>query len=77
MWVLLGVSDDTVENETFVFFIGIFDDVQLAIQERDRRIETEGSQKKQKKSDFIIKTVSVNQAYDYDWSNNDEDEIKS
>ena len=36
MWVLLGVSDDTVEKETFVYFIGIFNDLNLATQERDK-----------------------------------------
>lgn len=73
MWVLLGVSDDTIENETFVYFIGVFDNLQLAKLERDKLITNTGS----KISDYIIKSISINNAYSYDWSNNEEDEVKN
>lgn len=72
MWVLLGISDDTVENETFVYFIGIFDNLNLAQLERDKLILNTNS----KKSDYIIKSIEINKSYNYDWSNTDEDEIK-
>lgn len=73
MWVLLGVSDNTIENETFVYFIGIFDNLNLAAQERDKIAKESNSSK----SNFIIKSVYTNKSYSYDWSNNDEDEIKN
>jgi hypothetical protein len=72
MWVLLGVSDDTVEKETFVYFIGVFDDLSIAKQRMEHLIATT---KKTKKSDYIIKSVIMNTSYSYDWSNNEEDEI--
>jgi len=72
MWVLLGVSDNTIEKETFVYFIGVFDDLNLAQLERDKLILNTNT----KKSDYIIKLVSINKSYDYTWSYNEEDEIK-
>jgi hypothetical protein len=72
MWVLLGVSDDTVEKETFVYFIGVFDDLSIAKQKVEQLIATT---KKTNKSDYIIKSVIMNNSYCYDWSNNEEDEI--
>ena len=72
MWVLLGVSDNTIENETFVYFIGTFDDLELAYLEREKLM----SSTKSKKSDYIIKSITLNKSYNYDWNNNDEDEIK-
>jgi len=72
MWVLLGISDDTVQNETIVYFIGVFDDLTIAQLERDKLILN----KKSKQSDYIIKSIKINKSYNYDWSNNDEDEIK-
>jgi hypothetical protein len=71
MWVLLGVSDDTVEKETFVYFIGVFDNLLLA----NRKLEDLMNRTYSKRSDYIIKSVNVNAAYDYNWSNSDEDEI--
>jgi hypothetical protein len=73
MWVLLGVSDDTVENETFVYFIGVFDDLQLAKLKRDKLILSTNS----KKSDYIIKPIAINTSYNYDWSNDEENDIGS
>lgn len=73
MWVLLGVSDDTVEKETFVYFIGVFDDLLLA----NRKLEELMNRTYSKRSNYIIKSVNVNAAYDYNWSNSDEDEIDS
>lgn len=71
MWVLLGVSDDTVEQETFVYFIGVFDDLSLAKAEKNRRIETDS-----KRNNYIIKPIDVNIGYDYEWSYKEEDEVK-
>lgn len=73
MWVLLGISDDTVENETFVYFIGVFDNITLAQLERDKLCLNNNT----KKSNYIIKSICINKSYNYDWSNNDEDEIKN
>ena len=71
MWVLLGISDNTAERETFVYFIGVFNELSLAQLERDKLVLTTTS----KKSDYIIKSIDINKSYNYDWSNNDEDEI--
>ena len=30
MWVLLGIRDDTIERDTYVYFIGVFDELSLA-----------------------------------------------
>ena len=65
MWVLLGVSDDTVEKETFVYFIGVFETLLLAKEELKYLMETT---KKSKKRDYIIKTIENNKSYDYEWS---------
>jgi len=73
MWVLLGLYDDTVEQETIVYFIGIFDDLSLAKDKLKKLMETTT---KTKRSDYIIKTIDINKTYNYDWSNNEEDEIK-
>jgi hypothetical protein len=72
MWVLLGVSDDTVENETFVYFIGVFDELHIAKFERDKLSQSSGS----KKSNYIIKKINVNTSYSYNWSNTEDNEIK-
>jgi len=73
MWVLLGISDNTIENETFVYFIGTFDNLELANSERDKLVS---NTKSSKKSDYIIKSITLNKSYNYDWNNSDEDEIK-
>jgi len=73
MWVLLGISDDTVEKETFVYFIGVFDDLSLIKQKVENLITTTNS----KRGDYIIKSLTINNTYNYDWSHNEEDEIKS
>lgn len=71
MWVLLGISDDTIERETFVHFIGVFDDLSIAKQHVEHLITTT----KNKKNDYIIKSVIMNTSYHYDWSNSEEDEV--
>ena len=65
------ISDDTVEKETFVYFIGIFDDLLLS----KHKLEDLMNRTYSKRSNYIIKSVNVNAAYDYNWSNSDEDEI--
>ena len=72
MWVLLGVSDDTIEKETFVYFIGIFDNLTLAKEERKRLIVTTNSNQ----DCFFIKSFIMNASYNYDWCNSDENEVK-
>jgi len=71
MWVLLGVRDDTAERETFVHFIGVFDDLSIAKQHVENLITTT----KSKRSDYIIKSVLMNTSYNYYWSNTEEDEV--
>ena len=73
MWVLLGISDNTVERETFVYFIGVFDNLSSAKQHCDSLIISTNT----KKSDYIIKSVTINTSYNYDWSYNEDDEIKN
>jgi hypothetical protein len=72
MYVLLGISNDTVEQETFVYFIGVFETLLLAKEKLNRLITTTNT----KKSNYIIKKVTKNEIYNYDWSNNEEDEVK-
>jgi len=71
MWVLLGVSDDTVEKESFVYFIGVFDDLSLAKEERKKLI----SENPSNVNNYIIKQVTVNASYYYDWSNDGEGDV--
>jgi len=71
MWVLLGVSDDTVEKESFVYFIGVFDDISLAKEERKKLI----SENPSNVNNYIIKQVTVNASYYYDWSNDEKDDV--
>ena len=71
MFVLFGTTDKTVENETVVYFIGVFETGLLALEERNGLMEKHGT----KKNDYIIKQISVNTRYDYAWSNNEVDEI--
>ena len=71
MWVLLGVNDTVIEQETIVYFIGVFDDLSLAKQKVVTLITTTNS----KRSDYIIKSLTINNVYNYDWSHNEEDEI--
>ena len=73
MFVLLGISNDTVEKDTFVYFIGVFDDLSLAKQKIEALITNTNT----KKSDYIIKSITINNSYDYYWSHSEDDEIKS
>ena len=73
MWVLLGIRDDTIERDTYVYFIGVFDELSLAKEKIKHLITTTHT----KRSDYIIKSVTINNIYDYHWSHNEEDEIKS
>ena len=73
MWILFGVSDDTVEKDTFVYFIGVFDNLSLAKDERKKLIVAT----KSNINNYIIKSVTVNTSYNYDWNNNEEDEVKN
>lgn len=72
MFIVLGVRNDTVEQESFVYFIGAFETLLLAKEKLKRLMIRTNT----KPSDYIIKKALVNTIYDYDWSNNDEDEIK-
>jgi hypothetical protein len=72
MYVLLGVSNNTVEQETFVYFIGVFETLFLVKENLNDLITTTNT----KRNDYIIKRVTKGKIYDYDWSNNEEDEVK-
>lgn len=72
MWVLLGVSYETIEQEPFVYFMGAFDDLSLAKQKLDHLITVTNT----KRCNYIIKPFTVNNIYDYHWSNLEEDEVK-
>jgi hypothetical protein len=63
MWTLLGTCWDTVEQEPFVYFIGVFDDLDLAIQTRENIVK----EKNAKRSDYMIKEIIMNKTYPYDW----------
>jgi hypothetical protein len=66
MWVLFGTHHNTVENEPYVFFIGVFDSVELANQNKDYLI---GLTRTKHHSDFFVKEVTMNQMYTHEWSN--------
>jgi hypothetical protein len=55
------------------YFIGVFDNLSLVKQKLDNLITTTNS----KRSDYIIKSLTINNLYNYDWSHNEEDEIKN
>ena len=64
MWVLFGTIHNTVEPR--VFFIGIFDSVELAKKNKEYLIELV---KPKQRSDFFVKEVKVNDMYTHLWSN--------
>lgn len=68
MWALFGVSYETVENEPFVYFIGVFDNEELAKIERQKMVDAKNA----KDYDYFIKPIVVNQTYSYDWFNDDD-----
>lgn len=68
MWALFGTSFNSVEQEPFVYFIGVFDDIQLA---HDAKTDLVLSSK-QSVHNFFIKPLSLNQTYTYEWSNYDD-----
>lgn len=66
LWVLLGTEHDTVENEPFVYFVGIYDDLTKAqekLLELDSKIEP-----KFRKQCYEIKPVEMNKDYPYSFS---------
>ena len=72
MWILFGTNHDTVENVPMIYFIGIFDNLELANRERNKLI----IQYKSNLNDYFIKkNVKINNVYDLDWSNSDTDDI--
>lgn len=72
MWVLLGLNYDTVENEPFVYFVGIFDDFEKAKLEREQQIISKNIRSRH---DFFIKAVVVNTGHEYRWSYSEEGDI--
>lgn len=67
MWVLFGTYYKfTVEHEPHVFFIGIFDSVELANKNKEYLIELTRTKQR---SDFFVKEVKVNDMYTHVWSN--------
>ena len=62
MWILFGTEHN---DEPFVYFIGIFDDLKLANKERLKLI---ANSKEYSSSDFFIKPVEMNVAHTYDFS---------
>jgi len=65
MWILFGTHYDTVENEPYVYFIGVFVDLEAATVEKNKlMLETKCSV-----NDFFIKKVEVNEVYTHGWSN--------
>ena len=63
MWILFGINYHTVENEPQVYFIGVFDTLDLA----NKEIQNLGSTKDI--NDFFVKEVIMNHVYDLAWSN--------
>ena len=65
MWVLFGTHYNTVEQEPYVFFIGVFDSIETANCKRINLIAETGSLP----SDYFIKEVVANELYTCGWSN--------
>jgi hypothetical protein len=77
MYVLLGVSDETVENETFVYFIGVFSTVRLVMESRNALMKTKQPNSLGcNKSGYIIKEITIDTIYDYNWCDSEDNEIK-
>ena len=66
MWILFGTHYNTVEHEPYVFFIGIFDSIELANKNKEYMIELV---KPKQRSDFFVKEFKINDLYTLDWSN--------
>ena len=66
MWILFGTHYNTVEHEPYVFFIGVFDSMELANKNKEYMIELV---KPKQPSDFFVKEVNMNDMYSCDWSN--------
>jgi len=66
MWALFGTHYNTVEHEPYVFFIGVFDSMELANKNKEYMIELV---KPKQQSDFFIKEVKMNDLYTCNWSN--------
>ena len=67
MWILFGTNHDTVEQEPYVYFIGIFDNIDTAKAKRQLCISLDHSASAIL-DDYFIKEVELNQLYDLDWS---------
>jgi hypothetical protein len=65
MWILFGTEHNTIEGEPFVYFIGVFDDLEKANKER---IEFAANSKECYPDDFFIKKVEMNVAHTYEFS---------
>ena len=68
MWILFGTNHDTVEQEPYVYFIGIFDNIDTAKAKRQLCISLDHSAY-DVLDNYFIKEVELNQLYDVDWSN--------
>ena len=68
MWILFGTSYNTVENEPYAYFIGVFNDLETATIEKEKLV----SEKIYSINDLFIKNAELNKIYTNDWSNNDD-----
>lgn len=66
MWILFGTSYNTVENEPYAYFIGVFNDLETAAIEKEKLV----SEKRHSINDFFIKQADLNKIYTHEWSNN-------
>ena len=66
MWILFGTNHDTVEHEPYVYFIGIFDSIDLANCHKNHLISL---RRPTMHSDYFVKEVKVNNLYTNGWSN--------
>jgi hypothetical protein len=73
MWILFGTNHDIMEHEPYVYFqkpyvyfIGIFDNIETAKAKRQLCISLDYSEPD---NDYFIKEVRLNQIYDLEWSN--------
>ena len=66
MWILFGTNHDTIENEPAAYFVGVFEDFDLANDEKKKLI----IENKSDRYDYFIQYAEINSIYDYFWSNN-------
>jgi hypothetical protein len=66
----MGVTFDTVENEAYSYFIGVFEDIDVAERKRDElRLKERNTRRLCPKEMYFIKKVEKNESYTFRFTN--------